>query len=220
MAATVVATVVATVGVAAGPALAAPARTTGHGSAYALNAAGPVAVPAISAVASTGRKADRSLLSLPKNPLVKASALHTTADRAMARASVADLLVKKLGLSASAVTALCTHGKGSVDLVAARLGKQHLAVSPAPNSAVRAHLGPLGTATVTLNKQVRAADGSLRVTAIEARVPIAGKLETVSVSSVTCGKAAAQPTTPAPQQPPAHQAPAPTPVHHDLPVTG
>ena len=181
-------------------------------------------MPTISAVKSTGRPADRSLAKLPPNKLVSASVLHTTAAGAKARAAVADLAVRKLHLSAHAVTAKCVHGHGKVDLVSARLGKKHLAVSPAPNSAVKADLGELGTATVTLNKQTRAADGSLTVTAIEARVPIAGKVETVRVSTATCGAghhAAPSPSQPGPSQPaPGHNAPAPTPVHHDLPVTG
>lgn len=195
------------------------------GSAYALSATGPVAVPKISAVLFNGKPAERSLVSVPHNELLSAKVLHTNAGKAMARASVADVMVKKLMLSANAVTAKCTHGVGSVELVAARLHGKKLAVTPSPNSAVSADLGPLGKATVTLNKQTRNADGTLTVTAIEARVPIAGKMQTVTISSATCGKAAAHQPAPAPEQPggpqkPPGQAPKPTPVHHDLPVTG
>lgn len=212
----------------AAPAAAAPARTAGHSSATALAATGPIAVPAVSPVTFAGRTADHSLLKLPANKLVSAKVLHSTAKSGSARASVADLAVKKLQLSAHAVTAKCSHGKGHVDLVSVRLGKKKLAVSPAPNSAVRADLNGLGTATVTLNKQTRGADGSLRVTAIEARVPLGKKTETITISTANCAPGhkpgpapTSSPSSPAPAPTgPGNKAPAPTPVHHDLPVTG
>ena len=210
------AVLVSVTALAAAPA-AADRAPSGKGSAYALSATGPVSVPRISSVLFSGKPAERSLVSVPHNKLLSAKVLHTNAGKAKARASVADVMVKKLMLSANAVTAKCTHGVGSVELVAAKLHGEKLAVTPSPNSAVTADLGPLGKATVTLNKQVRNADGTLTVTAIEARVPIAGKTQTVTISSATCGKAAAH--HPAPEQP-GPKAPKPTPVHHDLPVTG
>ena len=221
----------------AGPAGAAvPARTHGHNAATALSGGGPIALPTISAVTFAGKTADRSLLQLPANDLVSAKALHSTAKSASARSAVADVLVKKLDLSAHAVVAKCVNGKGTVDLVSAVAHGEKLAVSPNPNSGVKVGLGKLGTATLTLNKQVRAADGSLTVTAIEAQVPLAGKAETISISKATCAKhegskpgpsEPGKPTKPAPteqpSQPPAdngNQAPAPKPINHDLPVTG
>lgn len=215
------AVVMSVTALAAGPAGADHHAPSGQGSAYALSAEGPVAVPKISSIMSKGKPAERSLVSVPHNELLSASALHTNAGKAMARASVADVMVKKLMLSANAVTAKCTHGVGSVDLVAAKLHGKKLAVSPSPNSAVNADLGPLGKATVTLNKQTKNADGTLTVTAIEARVPIAGKMQTITISSATCGQASAhQPQQPGGPQQPGPKAPKPTPVHHDLPVTG
>jgi len=211
------AVVVSVAALATGPA-GADRAPTGHGSAFGLSANGPVSVPVISAVASHGKPAERSLVSVPDNPLLSAKVLHTNAEKAKARASVADVLIKKLKLKANAVTAKCTQGMGSVDLVAAELDGKRLAVSPSPNSALHADLGPLGKATVTLNKQTRNADGTLTVTAVEARVPVAGKMETVTISSATCGKE--QAAQPAPQKPGGPKAPKPTPVHHDLPVTG
>ena len=215
----------------AGPAA---AHTNGHCSATALQATGPIAVPAVSQVNFNGRTADRSLLKLPANKLVSAKVLHSTAKERSSRASVADLAVKQLKLSAHLVTAKCEHGKGHVDLASVRLGKKKLAVSPAPNSAVHADLGGgLGTATVTLNKQTRQPDGSLRVTAIEAQVPLGKKTETVTISTVNCGPGhhkpgkpgpapTASPSQPAPsptQSAPGNKAPAPTPVVDSLNVT-
>lgn len=212
-----------------------PAHASGHNAATALSGSGPIALPTISAVTFAGKTADRSLLELPANPLVSAKVLHSTAKADSARSAVADVLVKKLDLSAHAVVAKCSHGKGGIELASASLHGKKLAVTAAPNSAVKVGLGKLGTATVTLNKQTHAADGSLTVTAVEAQVPLGKKTETIDISTATCaphhGKAPSgpskpgkpgkpQPTKPAPAQPPAGQAPAPTPVHHDLPVTG
>lgn len=214
-----------------------PAHAPGHNAATALSGNGPIAVPTISAVTFAGKTADRSLLELPSNPLVSAKVLHSTAKADSARSAVADVLIKKLDLSAHAIVAKCSHGHGTVDLVSAEAHGQKLAVSPSKNSAIKVGLGKLGTAVVTLNKQTHAPDGSLTVTAIEAQVPLGGKKETIDVSTATCaphhGKAPigpGHPGKPAPSQPPSAQpsqppsnngqAPAPTPVHHDLPVTG
>lgn len=215
-----------------------PAKASGHNAATALSGSGPITVPTISAVTYAGKTADRSLLQLPANDLVSAKVLHSTAKADSARSAVADVLVKKLDLSAHAVVAKCSHGHGTVELVSAEAHGKKLAVSAAPNSAVKVGLGQLGTATVTLNKQTRAADGSLTVTAIEAQVPLGKKMETIDISTATCaphhGKTPggpghpghpgkpSQPPSEQPSQPPSDggQAPAPTPVHHDLPVTG
>lgn len=212
-----------------------PAKASGHNAATALSGSGPITVPTISAVTYAGKTADRSLLQLPANDLVSAKVLHSTAKADSARAAVADVLVKKLDLSAHAVVAKCSHGHGTIELVSAEAHGKKLAVTAAPNSAVKVGLGKLGTATVTLNKQTHAADGSLTVTAIEAQVPLGGKTETIDISTATCaphhgknphgpghpGKPS-QPPSQQPSQPPSNggQAPAPTPVHHDLPVTG
>ncbi|MQA93361.1 MAG: hypothetical protein GEV11_01540 [Streptosporangiales bacterium] len=109
------------------------------------------------------------------------------------------------------------------------LGKQRLAVTPTPNSTLTARVGTLGVAEVTLNKQVRNADGTLKVTAIEVKLPLgAGKTETISISSATCGKMVADPgdgdgddgDNGGGDATPPGQAPAPQPVPGNLPVTG
>ncbi|MEV5711295.1 choice-of-anchor P family protein [Actinoallomurus sp. NPDC052274] len=209
--------------------------TTGTGSAYGLAATGLVAIPATPAVAAT---ADRSLLHLPANPLIDVKALHVTAKPAYARASVTDLSVAKAALTAHLVTATCDNGTARSHLAKASLAGHRLAADAAPNSALSIPVQGLGTANVTLNKQVRNADGSVTVTAIEATLPLgAGHTQTLSVSSATCAGAAENPPSqppgnpkpptptptatgsPVPTQPPG-QAPKPTPVTGDLPVTG
>ncbi|MEV5747848.1 choice-of-anchor P family protein [Actinoallomurus sp. NPDC052308] len=183
--------------------------TGGTGSAYGLAATGLVAIPATPAVAAT---ADRSLLHLPANPLIDVKVLHVTAKPAYARASVTDLSVAKAALRAHLVTATCTAGTATSHLVNATLAGRRLAADAAPNSALTIPVQGLGTASVTLNKQVRNADGTLTVTAIEAVLPLGpGHTQTLSVSSATCAGIRKEPP---------GQAPKPEPVPSDLPVTG
>ncbi|MEV0406379.1 hypothetical protein [Actinoallomurus sp. NPDC050550] len=203
--------------------------TAGTGSAYGLAATGLVNIPQTPAVTAT---ADKSLVSLPANPLIDVKVLHVTAKPAFARASVVDLRVAKAALTASLVTATCKGGRGVSHLADARLAGHRLAVDAAPNSALNVPVQGLGTVGVTLNKQVRNPDGSLTVTAIEVRLTDA---QTISVSSATCASSGGTSTTPpggptetpvptptAPGTPtsPPSQAPKPTPVPSNLPVTG
>ncbi|MCO5974379.1 choice-of-anchor P family protein [Actinoallomurus soli] len=208
--------------------------TTGTGSAYGLAASGLVAIPATPAATAT---ADKSLLHLPANPLIDVKVLHVTAKPAYARASVTDLHVAKAALTAHLVTATCHDGTGVSRLAGASLAGHRLAAVAAPNSAINIPVQGLGTASVTLNKQTRNADGSLTVTAIEAVLPLGpGRTQTLSVSSATCsGGSGQKPPTQPPGSPqptptptatgtpvpaPPGEAPKPTPVTGDLPVTG
>src|SRR5690348_6475507 len=92
--------IAAPLAVAAAPASHAAA---GHGSAYAVSAAGPVAIPATPAVTASGAPARRSVAELSGNPLVSASVLTAAAAAGRGRASVADLRVAKAALTAEAV---------------------------------------------------------------------------------------------------------------------
>jgi hypothetical protein len=208
------------------------ATNTGYGSAYAITAAGPVAVPPTTTVSSNGRRPlSKSLAELPANPVLKARALNSAAWAGHARASVADLALAKAHLVAQLVTAKCVHGRGASHLVNVRLAGHPLQATPRPNSGIDVKLGPLGTATGMLNKQVRNADGSLTVTAIELKLPLGpAGVQTISVASVTCGRPAYNPTAPdehTPDAPPQGSgvpgtppAPKPTPIGGDIPVTG
>ncbi|MBO2446855.1 hypothetical protein J4573_07110 [Actinomadura barringtoniae] len=216
------------------------ATNTGYGSAYAITAAGPVAIPPTTTVSSAGRRPlSKSLIALPANPVLHARALNSAAWAGHARASVAELALAKAQLVAKLVTATCEHGRGASHLVHVKLGGHVLAATPRPNSGIDIALGPLGTATGMLNKQVRNADGSLTVTAIELKVPLGpAGVQTISVASATCGgtgSGAVDPSAPdehtppngnggpgAPGTPghPAAPAPKPTPVGGELPVTG
>ncbi|MCQ0017280.1 choice-of-anchor P family protein [Actinomadura madurae] len=190
---------------ASAPALA--ATPGGEGSAYGLTVTGPVAVPPVPAVASRTGTVSKSLLRENRTGLVSASALDVKASAARASSTVARLAVPKAKLLASAVSAKCTAGRGSAHLAHAVLAAAGLDASPPPNTTVPVDVDGLGRTSLVLNKQQRTADGRLAVTAMELNLP--GGKGAVRVASATCGRAKA----------PA-EAPAPTPVEHDLPVTG
>ena len=212
-----------------------PARAAAAGGqAFALAASGPVAVPATPSVASSGTPVQRNVVELPANPVVQARVLNASAGKARARASVADVKVPRLHLTASLVNAECVNGQGGSKLVNVRLNGKVIKAAARPNSGVQVNLDGLGTVSLVLNKQTRTADGRLNVTAIEVSAPlVAGRTETIRIASATCGADAGGPSQPGqPEQPgpapsnppsaptPPGKAPVPTPVTGDLPVTG
>ncbi|MCW2900187.1 MAG: hypothetical protein JWO67_2452 [Streptosporangiaceae bacterium] len=191
---------------------AANAATGAPSSAYGIAATGVLPIPQTPAVSSSAQQPTRkSLLELPANPVVKASILSASASAGHARASVVDLKVAQLGLSAHLITAKCVNGAGTSNLVKVVLNGHVLKVAAAPNSAVKLPLTKLGgTASVVINKQVRDSSGRLTVTALEVSAPLGpGKFEKISIASAACAGYEATPP-----------APAPTPVPGDLPVTG
>ena len=198
-------------------ALAAPASATGGGtgSAYGLAASGLVPIPATPAVSSSTQPSRKSLFELPPNPLISLKVLHVAATPGHARASVVDLKIVKAALRASLVTAKCDNGMGSSHLAKVSLGGRKLAVEAAPNSSIAIPVTGLGTVSVTINKQVHNSDGTLTVTALELKLPLGPTNgETVSISSATCSGA------PSTEPPGGGEAPTPSPVPSDLPVTG
>jgi hypothetical protein len=196
----------------------------GAASAFGVSATGLVNIPQTPAVSSLTGPAHKSLIELPPNPLVTLKALHTSATSGGSRASIVDLKVAKPALSAHLITSKCVGGTGSSHLVKASIAGHRLAADAAPNSTVAIPIQGLGAVSVVLNKQVHNADGSLTVTAIEVNVGLAGKGQTIAISSATCAAGEVTPPktpgpTPSTSTPPG-QAPVPTPVPSDLPVTG
>ncbi|WUH99165.1 choice-of-anchor P family protein [Spirillospora sp. NBC_00431] len=212
----------------------ASATSGGAGSAVAISATGPVAIPPTPAVTSNARQPERkNVAELPPNALgIEASLLNAAAWSGHGRASVTDLRIAKLGFSASTVTAKCENGNGVSHLKEATFNGRKLKLTAAPNSSMTANVPGLGSATLTLNKHVRDKDGNLSITAIELTATLAGKTQTIAISSVTCGKAGkpgdpsvppskpSEPGAPSAPSTPPGVAPAPTPVTGDLPVTG
>ncbi|MGH3238755.1 MAG: choice-of-anchor P family protein, partial [Spirillospora sp.] len=109
-----------------------------------------------------------------------------------------------------AVSARCDGARGSAHLTRATVAGRQLDASPPPNTTIPVDVDGVGRAALTLNKQQRMSDGRLGVTAMELQLPLPGKASTLRVAHATCGRAASGPG----------EAPAPTPVEHDLPVTG
>jgi hypothetical protein len=195
----------------AGPA--SSATTGAPDSAYGIAATGLVPIAPLPSATSASQPNHKSLLELPANPLVQAKVLSAAATPGKARASVADLRVAQIALSAHLITAKCVNGKGNSLLTKVVLNGQVLKTGAAPNSAVTVGLDKLGSASVIVNKQVRDSYGRLTVTAVELSVPLGpGKVTTISIASATCGAMTA-PTPPG-------AAPVPTPVTGNLPVTG
>lgn len=207
-------------------------------SAFALSASGLLTVePQAALDGSKGyRQTSVASVALPdaKSPVITAGVLNTEVDTNSAKASVADLKAQlgllKLGdltsLTAEVISATCVDGTGAVTLAAAKAGSTALDLHPGPNTRVQVP----GVLSVVLNKQTRAADGSLTVVAVS--VELAG-LQKIDIASATCAQGVQKPvptstpsatptkpstTTPAPSAP--GKAPRPTPVEGHLPVTG
>lgn len=206
------------------------AVTNGASSAFGISAGGIVPIsptPAVAAPAGQRQPLSKSLVSVPPNSVLSARVLAVSARPGRARASVTDLRIAKAQLSAHVLTATCVNGKGDARLVRATIGGRTLESAPKPNTTVPVALDRLGTVTVTLNKQERRSDGRLTVTALSVRVPVGGLSQSVDVSSVTCGpgrsgsgSGSGAGNGDAASGKGGNQAPVPTPVKQDLPVTG
>ncbi|WP_030175488.1 choice-of-anchor P family protein [Spirillospora albida] len=195
---------------------AAPAAADGGpgASAYGLTATGPAAVPPAPAVSSSSGTVGKRLLRTPRTKLLSASALDVRAAANRSRSRAAGVSVPMARLTAAAVSAACTNGTGSARLAGAVVGGRRLASAPPPNTTVPADIEGLGRVALVLNRQQRLPDGRLSVTAVELTLPV--KNTQVRIASATCGRGPAG----------GHEggggaeAPAPTPVRRDLPVTG
>jgi hypothetical protein len=209
------------------PAFATPSASVS--SAFGLAASGLVTIEPLVPLDSSHGFQQKSLatVNLPTEA-IKVRAVNSEVGASRAKASVADLQISltqlvsiaDLGaLRASVIRSTCVDGVGEASLAAAAIGHIGLDVEPKPNTAISVP----GLASVVLNKQTRAADGSLTVTAIWIEV---NRIQRIQIASTTCAKSdddggggIIQPPTPIePGKPP--QAPRPTPVPGHHPVTG
>jgi hypothetical protein len=194
----------------------AASATSGGGpsEAFGVAAAGLVNIPRTPEVTSASRPFSRSVAEVPGNPLVHVSLIRTRTIPGHADASVADLKVAKAAISPHAVltakliSARCDDGVGDSRLVDVELAGRAIEAGATPNSRLTVPVEGIGEVQVTVNKQVHNPDGSLTVTALELAVRALGTSQPVAVSSATCAGA------------PSGEAPRPTPVPSDLPVTG
>lgn len=212
-------------GVLAAPlAAAVPASASGGASsAFGIAATGLVNIPPTPAVSAAHGPSRESLAELPGNPLVRLSVLRVQARDGHSSASVVDLKVAgaalghqsplghKALLSAKLISARCDDGEGDSRLVDVRLAGRAIEVGASPNSTITVPVDGLGGVQVTVNKQEPNGDGGVTVTALELAVAVLGKTQLIDISSATC--AGGEPKPP-------NEAPEPSPVPSDLPVTG
>jgi hypothetical protein len=187
---------------------------TGTTSASGIITSG-LGLPPLETVTSNGAQQDKSLLSIPSNPVLNAKVLHVlaNAEQGTARASTADLNIGGGKLIASLVTASCKPGGGNATLLDAIVAGHKIPVSPPPNTTIAVPPGAGHIVAITL-KQVKNSEGGLTVTAIEVQLGTGSGQKTIDVSTANCAAPTAH-TAPA-----APAAPAPTPQHGNLPVTG
>jgi hypothetical protein len=182
-------------------------------SAFGISATGLVNIPQTPTVTAASHPDSKSIVSVPRNPLVKLSVLRTHAVPGHAEASVVDLRIAKAAispkaaLSAKLITATCDDGVGSAKLADVRLAGRAIQAGASPNSRITVPVEGVGAVQVTINKQVRNPDGTITVTALQLAMQALGKSQTVDISSATCAGAPGE-------------APKPNPVPSDLPVTG
>jgi len=140
-------------------------------------------------------RAINTLASVIAAGLATTGLVNTTANKGGATASVANVNVLLSGistLSATTVSSQCTVNQktgaisgsssilnGSVSVLGSN--PITLATAPAPNSTVSVP----GIATITLNRQRTAADGTLTVDAIF--VSLLGSTQTITIASSMCG---------------------------------
>jgi hypothetical protein len=183
----------------AGPAAAAGPNMSDGAAATGLITIDPVAP------ASFPGTSPATVASLDVAGLLTTGIVTDTADATTASSTIADVratLTAVAGLRAAAVTSSCAFDtnagtvsgtssitNGRVTLVGA--ANIALAADPAPNTTVDVSLAGLDIATVTLNRQVRAADGTLTVDAIY--VQLLNSTQTLTIGTSTCNAASVAP---------------------------
>lgn len=185
---------VAAASVALAPAAsAAPGQTSSDG----LSCAGLVLCGPFAASAFPGGPATNTLVSASVVGLITTGVINTTANAGGASASVANVsapLAVLATLAATAVSSQClvnaTTGvvSGSASIVGGQVAivgapAITLATAPAPNTTVSVP----GIATITLNRQVTDADGTLHVDSIFVAL-LGGRLgQSITIASSVCG---------------------------------
>jgi hypothetical protein len=142
-----------------------------------------------------------SLAHVNVSGLITTDLVTDTADATSASSTIANptvTLAGLAGLSATAVTSSCSFDTNTATVSGTSsvangtvtvLGSSPitLAANPAPNTTVNVP----GVATITLNRQVTAGDGTLTVNAIY--VSLVGGTQTVSIGNSTCNAASLAP---------------------------
>jgi hypothetical protein len=185
----------------AGGALAAaagPAFAAAPNEAYAANATGLVATSTPLGLASSNGTSPVNLVNASVPNLLTAGVVTDTADGTSASSTIANVsaTLTALSLTASAVSSSCSFdantdtvtGTASIaDGTVAGILPINLAVNPPPNTTVNVP----GIATITLNRQVTAGDGTLTVDAIY--INLVSGLQTLTLGTSVCNDATLAP---------------------------
>jgi hypothetical protein len=174
-----------------------PAVAAAPNLAYAAGATGPISVSPLGEATFPG-KSPVTLVNADITGLLTTGVVTDTATATSASSSVADVSATISAavstLSATAVDSSCSYSSttGTVtgsttitDGAVTLLGSPTITLdaSPAPNTSIAVD----DLATVTLNRQTVAADGTLTVTAIY--ISLVGSLQTLSLGVSTCNMA-------------------------------
>jgi hypothetical protein len=178
----------------AGPAAAASPNSGSGVDAAGLISAGPLAQSTFPGTSPN------SLATVNVAGLITTGLVNTTADATSASAQVANpavTLSAVASLSAGAVSSSCsfdTNGggvTGTSSIVGGNFTVLGIPTALAANAAPNTVVGIPGVATVTLNKQTTAADGTLTVNAID--VALIGSTQTLDIATSVCNAASLAP---------------------------
>ena len=179
----------------AGPAAAAGPNTSDGAAATGLITLAPVAP------ASFPGTSPASVANLNVAGLITTGLITDTADATDASSTIADVgatLTARTGLTATAVTSSCTFDTNTGDVTGtSSIADGHVNLAGIPLLALAANAAPNttvnvpGVATITLNRQVTAADGTLTVDAIY--VNLLNGTQTLTIGTSTCNAASVAP---------------------------
>jgi hypothetical protein len=179
----------------AGPAAAAGPNTSDGAAATGLITLAPVAP------ASFPGTSPATVASVNVAGLLTTGVITDTADATDASSTIADVgatLLRRTGLAATAVTSSCTFDTNTGTVTGtSSIADGHVTVAGIPLIALAANAGPNttvnvpGVATITLNRQVTAADGTLTVDAIY--VNLLNGTQTLTIGTSTCNAASEAP---------------------------
>ena len=179
---------------AAGPAFAAAPN-----EAYAARATGLIKVTPLGLATSDG-SSPVTLANINVAGLVTAGVVTDTADATSASSSIADVsatLTALVGLTASVVTSTCSFDtdtdtvSGSATVVGSVGTVLPIALDATADTAPNTQISVPGIATITLNRQVTAADGTLTVDAIY--VNLLHSTQTLTLGTSICNDATLAP---------------------------
>jgi hypothetical protein len=173
-----------------------PAAASSPNRSYGARATGLISISPVAQATFPGTS-PRSVAHIAVTGLLTSGVVTDTAGPTSASSTIANAAVTLTGtarLTASAVTSSCTFntntgrvsGTAGITNGVVRLAGvifTHLAANPAPNTTITVP----GVATITLNRQTTAGDGTLTVSAIS--ITLLGSTQTLTLATSVCNAA-------------------------------